>query len=153
MNGLSHWDGIKHFSADSLVDNWGDPHNVERALLEELDRFRIFLNAPIIVTSCFRPSTTGNEGGSQHAHGLAADIVVPTFKGTILDLFFAASRFNFKGIGIYRDWEYGGKKTGGLHVDMRHAPHRALWFCYKDTQEVQRYVALSQETLHGFGLL
>ena len=60
---------------------------------------------------------------------------------------------NFMGVGIYRDWEWKGKKTGGLHLDMRTADHRALWFCYKNRYGKQEYVGLTLETLKGFGVV
>ena len=153
MNGHSQWAGIRYFSPDSKIDNWGDTHQISGDLLLELDRLRQFIGVPIIITSAFRSASNGNEGGSQHNIGLAADIIAPSFKGSLLDLYFAASRFEFRGIGVYRDWEHAGKKVGGLHVDVRPADHRALWFCYKDAQDTQQYIALSLETLKGFGVV
>lgn len=78
---------------------------------------------------------------------------MPDFNGALVDLLFVAMRFNFMGVGIYRDWEWKGKKTGGLHLDMRTADHRALWFCYKNRYGKQEYVGLTLETLKGFGVV
>lgn len=154
MNGLSQWDKLRHFKADSKIDQWGDPHQMQREILVELDNFREWLGMPIIVTSGYRAmGQNGQEGGSQHCLGLAVDIVVPSFKGTLLDLFFDASRFHFNGIGIYKDWTYNGKKTGGLHLDARDTLSRAQWFCYKDPHGTQQYTALTTDILKGFKIV
>ena len=49
----------------------------------------------------------------------AVDIIVPKFKGSLLDLYLTAERFNFNGVGLYNGWKYKGKVVGGLHLDMR----------------------------------
>lgn len=154
MNGLSHWDGLNHFRPDSTVDHWGDPHNMDRSILVEIDKLREWLNCPLIVTSAWRGHGGADEGKLWHAAGRAVDVVAPTFEGHLLDLFFAATRFGFTGIGVYKDWEYKGKLTGGLHLDTRYdVDHKALWFCYKDVRGIQRYVALSHQALKGFGVV
>lgn len=153
MNGLKQWDGIKYFRPDSPVDMWGNPHEMKREILLPLDDFREHLGVIIYVTSGYREKSHSLEGGSQHNLGLAVDIVVPAFSGTILDLFIEATRFPFKGIGIYRDWHWAGKKIGGLHLDARNESKGAHWFCYKNPAGIQEYIALNYENLKAYKVL
>lgn len=147
MNGHAQWDKLRWFSPNDKLDQWGDTHKIKRELLEQLDAFRSYLGVPIIVTSGYR-----DQPGSQHALGRAADIVCPYFKGSLFDLFLEASRFNFKGIGIYRDWK-GHGATGGLHLDVRDAHHRAQWFCYKTPLGIKEYTELNVRILQEYGLI
>lgn len=153
MNGLSHWDKIKHFKPSGTTDNWGDPHKISKELLRELDAFRSYIGMPVHVTSGYRVPKSPRETDSQHHYGQAADIVIPDFKGTLLDLFLVASRFNFKGIGVYRDWKWNDKPTGGLHVDTRRGVIRAQWFCYKNSDGIQIYAGMTQDVLKEHGVL
>lgn len=158
MNGLSHWEGIKFFKPDSKIDKWGNPHQIERELLLQLDAFRSYLGMPVYVTSGYREPENdgkGENGKSQHGYGTAADIVVPGYGGNLLDLFITASRFKFSGIGIYRDWSWDNKIIGGLHVDVRNTNlgYDNLWFCYKDKRGKQIYIPLTVEHLKLHGVL
>ncbi len=157
MNGHSEsWNGIKYFHPDSKVDQWGDTHKISRILLEELDAFRALIGVPVIVTSGYREPKHGTNSDTQHAYGNAADIVFPDFKFTLMDAYLIASRFNFSGIGVYRDWHFPTKDhvIGGLHLDVRHpASYRAQWFCYKDHEGVQQYIELSMDNLKKYGVI
>lgn len=158
MNGLAQWHDLKHFHPDSKVDQWGDPHKIDRELLLRLDAMRARIGLPTIVLSGYRDPGAGQDGRgdngkSQHGHGLAADIVVPSYGGHLLDLYIEATRFNFNGIGIYRDWVYDGRKVGGLHLDVRNVEMGARWFCYKDKRGVQLYIPLTHENLKLYGVI
>lgn len=120
-----NFQNIKYFDPKSLVDNWGLAAKISRDLLLKLDEFRDRTGMPVIVTSGFR---LGDKG--QHGLGTAADIVVPNWSASVLDLFFLAERIGFKGIGVYPDWQYGGKVVGGLHLDVR-AGNTARWIGYR----------------------
>ena len=111
---MNPWKSLKYFKADSKLDNWGDPAKMDSFLLMFLDEFREAVGSPLIVTSGYR-------GGdpAQHGLGRAVDVVAPEWGGSLFDLYLMAERFNFSGIGIYRDWLYNGKKLGGLHLDTR----------------------------------
>lgn len=159
---MNNFEGIKYFKADSTIDNWGDPSKINGWLLKCLDTFRARLDTPIIVTSGFR-----NGDPKEHGKGLAVDIVVPDFKGHLLDLFLEAERFPFGGIGLYRDWVYKGNRIGGLHVDMRPLGSQdmaARWFCIRDgaekfqnhsliTKLQQNYISLNAENLKLYGVI
>jgi uncharacterized protein YcbK (DUF882 family) len=156
MNGHGEiWTGIKFFHPDSKVDTWGDTHKITRPLLEELDAFRAFVGVPIIVTSGYREKKRNEQSDSQHAYGQAADIVAPDYKGPLFDLYLAASRFGFKGIGLYPHWFYRtvDNVIGGLHLDVRKSTYRAQWLCYKDDKGKQQYTTLDHATLKAHGVL
>ena len=110
------WDKLHFFKPENTIDNWGEPERINPELLLKLDDFRSALGTFIIVTS-----GTGGEHSpnSQHYLGNAVDIVVPKFKGSLLDLYLIVERFNFNGIGLYDGWKYKNKVVGGLHLDMR----------------------------------
>lgn len=111
---MVRWDQLKYFKKDSTVDKWGDPEKIDKFLLLYLDEFRDALGTPLIVTSGFRKGDPG-----QHGLGRAVDVIAPQFEGSLFDLYLIAERFNFSGIGVYRDWLYSGKRIGGLHLDTR----------------------------------
>lgn len=111
----SIWDQLKYFRKDSKVDNWGDPEKINQTLVWKLEQVRTKLGLPLVVTSGYRPQSKG----SQHAFGLALDVVAPTYSGSYLDLYFILERFQFKGLGLYRGWHYQGVEVKGFHVDER----------------------------------
>jgi uncharacterized protein YcbK (DUF882 family) len=150
------WAKITHFKPDSKVDQWGNPDKLDFELIQRLDAFRTYIGLPVLVTSGYRPG-----GGSQHGLGKAVDFVVPQWAGGLLDLYFEVERFNFNGLGIYRDWIYQGKHIYGIHIDMRDIKDRrsARWLCIRPKAEEahtpgevllikQEYLALSAETLY-----
>jgi|GEM_PF-3179644 len=110
------WSKLRFFQYNSKVDNWGDPSKMNPELLLKLDDFRAAMGIPVVVTS----GTGGvHETNSQHYDGNAVDVMLPTMRGSLFDAFLMAERFNFTGIGIYRDWLWKGHKLGGLHLDVR----------------------------------
>ena len=121
-------------------------------LLTELDRFRSYLGLRIVV-SCGTQGTHTKD--SWHFQGRAVDIIVPE-PGALkpLDIWIEASRFAFTGIGLYRDWQYNGKRTGGFHLEIAPAqPVRKLWLCTSDDAGNQQYFPFSQETLAQFQII
>ncbi len=116
------WEVMQHFSPD---ENWGEPNRMSSELVYELDAYREFIGKQIFV-SCGTNKSHKRE--SQHPHGLAVDIMFPGHGVLdLVDLFHAALRFGFKGIGLYNHWRYDGEVIGGMHLDWRIARHRALW--------------------------
>lgn len=111
---MMSWSDLKYFKKDSKVDKWGDPSKMDIFLLLFLDELRDALKTPLIVTSGYRKGDP-----AQHGLGRAVDVVAPKWEGSLFDLYLAAERFGFSGIGLYRDWAYEGKKIGGLHLDTR----------------------------------
>lgn len=122
------WAAIRHFKAE---ENWGNPGLMQAVLVSELDAFRDHLGIPIAVTCGTQGQHTD---GSLHYVGRAVDIVVPDpGPRTIVDLWIEAARFGFTGIGLYRDWCYNGKQTGGLHLERAHVMgKRKFWLCVKE---------------------
>ena len=137
------------FPPDSALDNYGDYSRLDPILLARLNRFRLFVNSPVIITSGFRAGST-----TQHGLGKAVDIVAPNFPSTLLDLYLAAERIGFIGIGVYPDWFYGSKTNviGGLHLDVRSGA-AARWLGVKDSDGKNQYYVLSEETLKNFGVI
>lgn len=110
----AEWKRIRHFG---LGEAWGDPSLMAFSFVHLLDCFRDFVGAEIVISK-------GTQGThvetSLHYSGRAADIVFPGL--TIvngLDLFIAASRFDFAEIGLYRGWQYQGKPIAGMHLGYR----------------------------------
>lgn len=153
MSELSQWDGLRYFRPASTIDNWGDPKKMDRRILLEIDNMRNYLGQPLIVTSGYRHGKSERGSFSYHEYGLAVDIVAPEFKQHLMDLFLIASRFNFKGIGVYRDWHYKGQSIGGLHLDMRSEVTRKQWLCYKDGAGVQQYIGLTMDALREYRIV
>jgi len=144
--GMIQWTGIRYFRPDSKVDNWGDPSKMKRGLLLKLDVLRDHLGVPIFVTSAYRPNDSG-----QHGRGIAADLIAPGVRP--MDLYFAAERFGFGGLGVYRDWWWKKQENivGGVHADDRKGHGR--WICYKDDDGIQRYKKLSMEMLEKYKMV
>ena len=150
---LADWKDLKHFNPS---ENWGDWKLIDVRLILELEKLRDFLNKQIIISAGTQKS---HSASSYHYKGLAVDCVIP-ISGTmsLLDIFFAASRFDFHGIGIYRDWSYNGINAYGLHLDMRqlsddwNGQHRAHWFSVKLNNE-QIYLPMKEEVLRRYNVL
>lgn len=98
---------------------------MSETLVLELDAFRGFTNERIFI-SC---GTQGKHApNSKHYTGNAVDIIFPgIFPGDLPDLYFAASRFVFTGIGVYPYWEINGVRHGGLHLEISEEKPRRLW--------------------------
>ncbi len=143
---MKSWSEIPNLSAGPDA---GDPSFLVDDLVRELRAFVAFVNTPVLVTSGYRPqSQTG-----QHPLGRAVDVIFPKKKRTdLMDMFFAASRFNFRGVGVYPDWKLGGVPHGGLHLDVREAPAKSLWVG-SDQDGKQVYLALTVEILRKSGVI
>lgn len=140
------WSSVKNFIPDEFGP--GADH-LSPELVLELDAFRQFLGAKMIVSSAFRAGDP-----KEHGQGLAVDIIIPTYSGKhLVDALFHAMRFKFRGIGIYPDWAYKGEVMGGLHLDMRLVEHRAMWSGRKGMGNANTYFPLDVETLKVMGLL
>lgn len=120
---------------------------VEQSVKDELNKLSELLQKDIYVSSAYRAGDP-----KEHGKKLAVDVMCPALP--LLDFFLAASRFKFKGIGVYPDWDIDGKgpKCGGLHLDMRDEEDRALWMGVKSLGK-QVYIALSQANLRAHGVL
>lgn len=138
------WNGTKHFKPNSDIDRWGDWDKLSKDLITELQRLRDHLNRPIFVTSGYRYG----DGSSQHHKGLAVDIVCPTYTKDrgVESLLWEALRFDFKGIGVYPNWKYQDIEVGGLHLDFREAPVKAMWMGIKQGSG-QKYLPLTVQNL------
>lgn len=121
---------------------------VGRILIDNLKDLQAFIKVPIIITSALRPGDP-----AEHGRGLALDVMVPTYPGALLDLYLAAERFDFSGIGVYPEWRYNGNKIGGLHLDLRAADYGARWLGIKDSKGNNLYLALSSENLRKHGVI
>lgn len=135
------WKTFKHFKS---TENWGDPSKIEYELVDRLERLRYRLRQSIIVTCGTQGKHTIN---SYHYRGEAVDIIVPSMRGFLFDLFIEAVRCNFTGIGIYPRWKYNNFTIGGLHLDIRNKEERALWICVEDDAENRQYLPLTRLTL------
>jgi len=142
----AEWKTLKHFKP---TENWGDPSRMDLKFMQELDAFREYVNTPILI-HC------GTQGehveGSAHYMGIAADLEFPklTLAG-LLDMWIAAQRFQFGGIGLYPGWRgVDGEIRGGLHLDGRKG-RRALWM--REPTPMQTYIAVNVENLRKYRLI
>jgi Peptidase M15 len=163
---MKQWDGLRYFKPTSLTDKWGVPSKMDGFLLQFLDEFRHAIGTPLVVTSGYRAADP-----NQHGKGKACDVIAPNWEGSLFDLYLVAERFGFTGLGIYRDWLYNGKKTGGLHLDTRvlagsynSALKGSRWICVRpgseklqDVAEIMRikqvYLPLDLNTLKKEGII
>lgn len=119
------WRQINYFTVN---ENWGDPLQMDRRLIFELDIFRAYIKRRIVI-HCGYELRKPRIGG-QHQIGTAVDLHIEDM--SLFDQFIAALRFGFVGIGVYPLW-----KHPGLHLDMRiNVPHRQLWGCIGSRQYV-----------------
>lgn len=142
------WASIKWFTPH---ENWGNAGLMQAVLVSELDLFREFLDTAIVVTCGTQGQHTD---GSLHYVGRAVDIIVPDpGSRTLMDLWTDASRFGFTGIGLYRDWCYNGKVTGGLHLERAHVlGKRKYWVCVKENG-TQVYLPFNSTNLKKYNLI
>lgn len=132
--GKINWGAVKYFTPD---ENWGDVSKINPRLVYLLNTLRDFVKKPIrIHRYAYEPRDKG-----QHPLGNAADMHIEDMH--IMDQFFAASRFNFTGIGAYPNWN-----NPGLHVDCRpleiYQP-TARWMCLKAGE----YLPLDWKTIQA----
>lgn len=116
------------------------------AILDDLKEFQAYLKRTVVVTSALRQGDS-----AEHGNGLAVDIIVPGMD--LMELYLAAERFNFVGIGVYPHWSYNGVRTGGLHLDHRVKYPGARWMGIKDAKGVNTYLALSKDNLQNYGVI
>jgi uncharacterized protein YcbK (DUF882 family) len=108
-------------------------------LLEKLEILRSIVNEPLVVVSGFRckkhNTAVGGSPKSQHLHGRAADIKVPSNwlrtvnssvnkEGAVEELAKAAETAGFDGIGIYYREQYKYENQF-VHCDVR--GYEARW--------------------------
>jgi hypothetical protein len=141
----------RHFTED---ESWGDSERMNDAFLRCLDEFRHFIGIPVRVLC----GTQGEHAAqSKHYIGCAADITFPELgKWTLFELYLAACRFGFTGIGIYPHWREHGEIIGGLHLERapETTPMRAFWIGVREKPtDKQTYVALSLQNLVRYGLI
>lgn len=121
---------------------------VQQVVLNELAKLEQYLGQIATITSGFRSGDP-----KEHGQGLAVDVMFPGYPGSLFDLYLAAERFGFKGIGIYPDWKYLGVTKGGLHLDMR-IEKPARWTGYRNTLSGNNvYGALNKDELKRLGII
>lgn len=107
------------------------PDKMDCAVLTQLDHMRCkegeHRNIIITINSDFRPGDP-----KFHGQGLALDIVIwdaiTKDPLPLLEQFFIASRYGWRGIGLYPFW-----KRPGIHIDLRpplgkHHGRRSFWW-------------------------
>jgi hypothetical protein len=142
------WKQMRHFGPN---EDWGEPSKMDFGFVSELDAFREFLKEALVVTH----GTQGQHAeGSLHYSGEAADLIY-LGRRPLIDVFFTALRFDFTGLGLYRDWEFNGKRVGGLHLQRAGAqllqPKR-LWLNVSQ-DNTKLYLALTAENIINFKFL
>lgn len=140
------WNVLKHFSAN---ENWGDANKMDPKLLKMLDNYRGVVNEKIFI-SC------GTQGlhvpNSLHYQGKAVDILFPSSEKSLFDCYLIAEKFNFTGIGLYPDWQFGGKRIGGMHLDLRVSDIAVRWIGVKEMNQTV-YIALNEQNLKATKLI
>lgn len=110
------WKKIRYFTP---AEKWGDPQKMDFNLIYNLDRLRRYLKRPIIIHCGYET----REKGGYHPQGKAVDCHIEGLH--VIEMYAAASRFRFGGIGVYPWWN-----NPGLHLDTRPVPKgesRAIW--------------------------
>lgn len=153
-----NFEDLRYFKADSTIDRWGDPKQMDRKLLLMLDELRHQLGQPVYVISGFRSPKPGRV--SQHYYGKAVDIVCPAMRGDLLQVYLEAERFPFTGLGVYPHWKYNEWTVGGLHLDTRslgETERAARWMGILAKEfdngvevHVQKYVSLNDENMRRY---
>ena len=147
------WLKVKHFTQN---ENWGRPEFIASELVFILDNYRTFIGQKIVVVS----GTQGtHEQNSYHPIGLAVDIAFPDARpGESFDLWIAALRFDFQGVGYYPKIKFNGREVGGLHLDVRpKRMYKSLWVGVPSDESESRtglvYYGASIEGLKKAGAL
>lgn len=156
------WEKVsKYFRKDSEGDNWGDIDAIQDEALLVLFDFREYIGVPIHILW-----GTNGKHAVDSAHYIqngasAFDVAIPDYSGSPIDLLFDVFRFDFRGVGYYPDWRYGGKQAKGLHLDRRPLKmdddgtfnyRESRWLGVKGT-EGQVYLPLNYENLKQRGAL
>ena len=118
------WDIIDHFGPH---ENFGDPEKISYEMMLRADIFRARSDLSFIILC----GTQGKHKGKTHGQGIALDGYA---KGIdLLDMYIAAERSGFIGIGLY-DW--------GIHLDIRTGdPARWVRIDYEDAPS--EYLAMN----------
>lgn len=144
------WDTYKHFSEQEA---WGDSSRMSHALLKELDLYREFVRTKITVLC----GTQGEHARfSKHPKGEAVDITFLERGDTpLFELFLAAFRFGFTGVGIYPHWKCEGKLVGGLHLERTEGETpRKMWLAVRpNPEDSQVYLPVSRKNLRLYGVV
>ena len=113
---LDEWDQIEHFKPYKETTPWGvanafgDPLEMNFGLILLLDKFRAYLGKPLSIHCGFE--IDGHSDNSYHYKGRAVDLSCPDMGAW--ELFIQATKFSFKGIGVYPLWV-----NQGIHCDLR----------------------------------
>ena len=111
------WGKIRHFKP---TENWGDVRKICFELVFKLDQFRGYIKKPVYVLGGYKSTGTVHVKNSQHYDGRAVDCFIEVGpRESRLNLLIAVYRFGFTGLGVYPDWQMGGKRGLGLHLDVR----------------------------------
>jgi hypothetical protein len=150
------WQKVRHFGPG---ENWGEADRMYFPFVAMLDRFREFVGVQIVISK-------GTQGKhvltSNHYKGYAGDLVFPALAPwQLVDLFFNATRFDFTEVGIYPDWKYAEKITGGMHLafnpDERQGDvaRKKYWIGTPEKTATgdQLRVAVTVENLRRYGFL
>jgi len=117
MINLSHWGDAKdwpypHFAPAELASKGNGALKLEVDAIERLERLRVLLDAPMLVTSAYRdPAHNRAVGGaksSYHMRGQAFDIRMENHDPAVFEE--AARAVGFKGFGYY-------PHLGFMHID------------------------------------
>ena len=110
-------------------------------LLNALDNFRDLLERPIYVSPAPGATYRSDSSTSMHSFGKAVDIFPKC------DMFQAFTNVlqvpDIMGIGLYPHWRYG-KLNWGMHIDVREAVDKVIWWQNKDKEYFTIY------TMQGF---
>lgn len=143
------WGTYRHFTEH---ENWGEADRISHGLLTALDDFRELIRVDVHVLC----GTQGEHARlSKHYVGEAADVTfLSRGETSLFDLWIAALRFPFTGVGIYPHWTYHGKTVGGLHLELSDGvPCRRLWLGVRpDPGASQIYLAASRKNFRLYGV-
>ncbi len=126
---------------------------MSHSLLLAADDYREFIRTEILVLCGTQKEHTRF---SKHPKGEAMDVTFLSRGDTpLFELFLAAFRFGFTGVGIYPHWTYNGKQVGGLHLELTEGETpRKMWLCVRPSpEEAQIYLAVTRKNLRLYGVV
>jgi hypothetical protein len=124
----------------------GSLSQLSNEVIYELNRLDAATDGDLIITSGYRALDSG-----EHGRGLAVDIVAPAYMNRLMDIYLAAEKCLWTGIGVYPNWKLNGDIIGGLHLDLRKGPP-ARWMGLGSGKN-QQYVGLTVKTLKENGVI
>lgn len=111
----------RHFKSEEFACKCCGVSRIDHMLVERLERMRLILDYPLIVTSGFRcvehNKAVGGAQDSYHLDGKAVDLALHTSTDRFA-LVQAAFAAGFERIGVYKRW---------IHLDVGDTPTRVLW--------------------------